>query len=133
MTHGDQDHVGGLQAVLEQFPVHSLLMNGSLTDSKTVTKLMSTAITKDIQIYSVSRGMTLKPDEYTTFEFLFPLPAHGGQKKFPILKNRIMSRWYFGYKWREFHFYLLGIWMKQPSRRLWPWKKVIRAAVALCS
>ena len=70
MTHGDQDHVGGLQAVLEHFPVNSVIMNGSLTDSKTVTKLMSTALTKDIHIYSVSRGMTLKPDERTTLRIL---------------------------------------------------------------
>lgn len=88
MTHGDQDHVGGLQAVLEQFPVHSLLMNGSLTDSKTVTKLMSTAITKDIQIYSVSRGMKLKPDELTTFEILFPLSANEGTGEIPYIKEQ---------------------------------------------
>lgn len=88
MTHGDQDHVGGLQAVLEHFPVNSVLMNGSLTDSKTVTKLMSTALTKDILIYSVSRGMKLKPDEQTTLEFLSPMLSETGAWEIPYIQEQ---------------------------------------------
>ncbi|GGH28050.1 DNA internalization-related competence protein ComEC/Rec2 [Paenibacillus segetis] len=88
MTHGDQDHVGGLQAVLEHFPVNSVIMNGSLTDSKTVTKLMSTAIAKDIPIYSVSRGMLLKPDERTTLEFLSPKPTENRTGEIPYIQEQ---------------------------------------------
>ncbi|MNW33745.1 ComEC family competence protein [compost metagenome] len=71
-THGDQDHIGGLQAVLEQFPVDSLLINGSLADSDTMMKLMNTAITKNIPIYAPYKGMELQPDADTLLQFISP-------------------------------------------------------------
>ena len=30
MSHGDQDHIGGLQAVLQEIPVKSVVFNGTL-------------------------------------------------------------------------------------------------------
>lgn len=72
-THGDQDHIGGLQAVLEQFPVDSLLINGSLADSETMKKLMKTAISKNIPIYAPYQGMELQLDSTTRMQFLSPL------------------------------------------------------------
>ncbi|MGZ7442401.1 ComEC/Rec2 family competence protein [Paenibacillus sp. TH7-28] len=72
LTHGDQDHIGGLQAVIEEFPVEALLMNGSLAESATMEKLMSTAIAKAIPIYTAQSGMKLKPDEKTSLFFLSP-------------------------------------------------------------
>lgn len=75
-THGDQDHIGGLQAVVEQFPIGALLFNGSFSKSATLAKLMQTAVDKRIPIYAVSRGMTLSPDSATRLEFMAPL-LHG--------------------------------------------------------
>lgn len=72
MTHADQDHIGGLQAVLSQIPVRALVMNGSLSDSNTLAKLMETALTKDIPIYSAYRGMGLSPDKSTVLDFVYP-------------------------------------------------------------
>ncbi|WMT42340.1 MBL fold metallo-hydrolase [Paenibacillus sp. D2_2] len=72
-THGDQDHIGGLQAVIEQFPIGALLFNGSFSESKTLDKLMQTAVKKKTPIYAVSRGMILKPDSSTSLEFIAPL------------------------------------------------------------
>lgn len=72
-THGDQDHIGGLQAVLEQFPVDSLLINGSLADTGTMTTLMETAITKNIPVYSPHQGMELQLDSTAQMQFLSPL------------------------------------------------------------
>lgn len=72
-THGDQDHIGGLQAVLEQFPVDSLLINGSLADTETMTKLMKTAISKKVSIYAPYQGMELQLDSTTQLQFISPL------------------------------------------------------------
>jgi competence protein ComEC len=75
LSHGDQDHIGGLQAVLDSFPVEAVLINGSLAESKTMTALMETAISKNIPIYSAFAGMTLDPDERTKLTFLAPNPS----------------------------------------------------------
>lgn len=72
LTHGDQDHIGGLQAVIEQFPVDALIMNGTLAESATMSKLMATAIAKGIPIYAAHSGMRLEPDHHTTIDFLAP-------------------------------------------------------------
>ncbi|WP_410767927.1 ComEC/Rec2 family competence protein [Fontibacillus sp. BL9] len=72
LTHGDQDHIGGLQAVLEQFPVEALIFNGSLADSATMKKLMETANAGNIPVYAAYQGMKLTPDEVTMIEFLAP-------------------------------------------------------------
>lgn len=73
LTHGDQDHIGGLQAVLDTFPVEALLINGSLAKSKTMARLMETALVRHIPVYSASRGMKLQPDRTTLLEVLYPL------------------------------------------------------------
>ncbi|MEF2964772.1 ComEC/Rec2 family competence protein [Paenibacillus sp. M1] len=78
LTHGDQDHVGGLRAVVEQFPVGALILNGSLADSATMNKLMSAALVRDIPIYAAHAGMRLMPDHATVLQFLAP-PAEPGE------------------------------------------------------
>lgn len=78
LTHGDQDHIGGLQAVLEQFPVAALVINGSLAESATMKKLMETALDRNIPVYSAARGMTLKPDAETKLDVLYPQAAAAG-------------------------------------------------------
>lgn len=88
LTHGDQDHIGGIQAVLEQFRVESLLINGSLSPSATMTKLMETAIAKGIPVYSVSRDMQLKPDKDTRLEFLYPQPDIGESRTLSVDKEQ---------------------------------------------
>ncbi|MCM3698592.1 ComEC/Rec2 family competence protein [Paenibacillus macerans] len=78
LTHGDQDHIGGLQAVIEEFPVEALVINGSLAESATMKKLMKTALSRDIPVYSAARGMTLKPDAETKLDILYPQAAAEG-------------------------------------------------------
>lgn len=78
LTHGDQDHAGGLQAVLEGMPVSALLFNGTLADTEPYTKLMTAALDAGVRLYPVQQGMTLAPDEATRLNFLWPeLPADG--------------------------------------------------------
>lgn len=89
LTHGDQDHIGGLQAIVDQFPVAALVTNGSLAESATMTKLMETALSKEIPIYAAYRGMRLTPDARTTLEFLSP-PADWDSPEagIPYVKNQ---------------------------------------------
>lgn len=88
-THGDQDHIGGLQAIIEQFPVGALLFNGSFSESATLAKLMQTAVSKKIPIYAVSRGMVLKPDSRTKLEFLAPITAwDASRSSLPHIKDQ---------------------------------------------
>ncbi|MNZ55528.1 ComEC family competence protein [compost metagenome] len=86
-THGDQDHIGGLQAVLDHFPVDALLINGSLADSETMTKLMQTAITKHIPIYAPYKGMKLQPDEDTLLQFISP-QSNVSEGGVPLMKEQ---------------------------------------------
>lgn len=86
MTHADQDHIGGLQAVLSHFPVRALVMNGSLSHSKTLTKLMETSLVKNIPIYSAYRGMGLSLDHLTSIDFVYPEAKK--DETLPIIKDQ---------------------------------------------
>lgn len=69
LTHGDQDHAGGLQAVLDEIPVSALLFNGTLVDREFYMGMMRTALERDVQLYAVHQGMTLSPDDKTELSF----------------------------------------------------------------
>lgn len=88
LTHGDQDHIGGLQAVLDSIPVEALLINGSLAESKTMTSLMETALTQRIPVYAASRGMKLQPDDATRLEVLYPLMPEEALNPIPFVKEQ---------------------------------------------
>ncbi|MNW25209.1 ComEC family competence protein [compost metagenome] len=72
VTHGDEDHAGGMRAVLEQIPVKAFIFNGTLT-GKTPDQLIRLALAKQIQIYSAYNGLTLEPDSHTNLRFLAPV------------------------------------------------------------
>lgn len=74
LTHGDQDHAGGLQAVLEGMPVSTLLFNGTLAGREPYRKLMDTALAAGIQLYPVQQGLVLAPADDTELTFLWPEP-----------------------------------------------------------
>ncbi|ASA23655.1 ComEC/Rec2 family competence protein [Paenibacillus donghaensis] len=95
LTHADQDHAGGLQAVLESIPVSALLFNGTLTDREPYRKLMRTALAANIKLYSVHQGMTLRPDSATELAVLWPPPPLQNQpqadydvEKIPVLEEQ---------------------------------------------
>jgi competence protein ComEC len=86
MTHADQDHIGGLQAVLSHFPVRALVMNGSVAHSKTLTNLLEAALVKNVPIYSAYRGMGLALDHLTSIDFIYPEANPDGT--IPIIKDQ---------------------------------------------
>jgi competence protein ComEC len=87
LTHADQDHAGGLQAVLEEIPVSALLFNGTLTDRESYKKLLRTALEADVQLYPVHQGMTLSPDDDTELAFLWPEILDGKASGEPMLNG----------------------------------------------
>jgi len=88
LTHGDQDHIGGLQAVLDQIPVKAILFNGTLTGTSTLEKLLSTALKKKIPIYAVHQSMEMQPDSFTSMIFLSPEMTQDEQMELPIVKEQ---------------------------------------------
>ncbi|KUP23816.1 ComEC/Rec2 family competence protein [Paenibacillus sp. DMB5] len=88
LTHGDQDHMGGLQAVLEGMPVSALLFNGTLADAGPYTKLMNTALAKGVRLYAVQQGMVLAPDKVTELHFLWPEPLAAVQQLLPEVEEQ---------------------------------------------
>jgi len=88
VTHGDQDHAGGLQAVLEQIPVKAFLFNGTLSGTKAFDKLMDTALARRIPVYAVHQGMKLKPDKHTELAFILPMLDEADQEEVPVEKSQ---------------------------------------------
>jgi competence protein ComEC len=74
ISHEDADHIGGLQAVLEQIPVKQLVFNGTFKPGGAVEKLFQTALDKQIKMVKVNVGDTLKVDAETELQVLFPMP-----------------------------------------------------------
>ncbi|MFU1792702.1 ComEC/Rec2 family competence protein [Paenibacillus azoreducens] len=88
VTHADQDHAGGLQAVLEQIPVKAFMFNGTLSGTKAFEKLMKTALGRNIPVYAVHQGMKLQPDKHTEMMFIAPESEAVEQEEVPIVKDQ---------------------------------------------
>ncbi|MDN4594765.1 ComEC/Rec2 family competence protein [Polycladomyces subterraneus] len=76
MTHGDTDHIGGLQKVVEQFPVRLVLRNPHPPRTATERKLMRTLIEHGARITAPSPGTAWTLEPGVTWQFLHPDPAH---------------------------------------------------------
>ncbi|WP_379161050.1 ComEC/Rec2 family competence protein [Paenibacillus sp. sgz5001063] len=88
LTHGDQDHAGGLQAVLEGLPVSALLFNGTLAKGESYSKLMNTALAAGVRLYPVQQGQVLAPDNRTELMFLWPSPHKAGVALLPEVEEQ---------------------------------------------
>ncbi len=72
VSHEDADHLGGLQAVIEQIPVRHLVFNGTLKPDERTAHFFRTALEKRIPLLAAHEGRTLRIDRHTSLEFLFP-------------------------------------------------------------
>ncbi|HEY2494843.1 MAG TPA: MBL fold metallo-hydrolase, partial [Paenibacillus sp.] len=88
LTHGDQDHAGGLQAVLDQIPVKAFLFNGTLSGKTSIEQLLTTAITKGIPVYAIHQDMFHQTDRYTEITFLSPEMTGDEQADLPLVKEQ---------------------------------------------
>lgn len=71
-THWDQDHVGGLQAVIESIPVRQFLFNGTMPDNHQRDEMIRLLLDKKIPMYAPVAGMSMQPDSATRLDFLAP-------------------------------------------------------------
>lgn len=90
VTHADQDHAGGLQAVLEQIPVKRFMFNGTTSGKEKFDQLLDTAMQRQIPLFAIHKGMTYKPDQETALYFISPDKSglanpSGG---IPVLENQ---------------------------------------------
>ncbi|QGQ95683.1 DNA internalization-related competence protein ComEC/Rec2 [Paenibacillus psychroresistens] len=72
-THEDADHIGGLQAVLEQIPVDNFIFNGTLKPNAGVEKLFKTALDLQIPLLAGNENLEIPIDATTKLHFLYPL------------------------------------------------------------
>ncbi|WP_211745525.1 ComEC/Rec2 family competence protein [Paenibacillus sp. Marseille-Q4541] len=72
LSHADQDHGGGLQAVFENIPVSKFIFNGTVTEKSFFQKLLLTALDKKVAMYEVHDGMEYQPDSGTLLSFFAP-------------------------------------------------------------
>jgi competence protein ComEC len=94
-THEDADHVGGLQAVLEQIPVRNFMFNGTLKPNTGVEKLFQTAIHLQIPLTAVNESTLLAIDDTTKLRFLYPFldePAFEGLPVAPAFNGLTVEK-----------------------------------------
>ncbi|WP_274365540.1 DNA internalization-related competence protein ComEC/Rec2 [Paenibacillus thermotolerans] len=72
ISHGDVDHIGGLQAVLRHIPVNRIRFNGTLADSSAFKALMESALAKSIPISPIYGGDVIRADRAATIRVLHP-------------------------------------------------------------
>lgn len=75
LTHLDQDHIGGAEAVIASIPVKRLIFNGSLKPDKTVDRLFRLAESRHIPIFAASEGLSWRWDRSATLQVLYPEAA----------------------------------------------------------
>ncbi|ANS77211.1 hypothetical protein AWM70_11755 [Paenibacillus yonginensis] len=78
ITHWDQDHAGGLEAVLDQIPVKALVMNGSVTDTPVFQRIFSRVQQQKIPVYFAHNGLRIQADKHTRLQFIGPLEEDRG-------------------------------------------------------
>jgi competence protein ComEC len=74
VSHQDADHIGGLQAVIEEIPVKRIWFNGTLKRSAASETLFRTALTEGIALTPAFAGDHIRLDGASNIRLLHPLP-----------------------------------------------------------
>ncbi|WP_113930602.1 MBL fold metallo-hydrolase [Bacillus sp. P14.5] len=69
-THPDADHVGGLMAVLNKFPVSEVIVNGKTDSSDTYREFLSLVQQKSIPVSTAEEGDFIELDPMVSIEVL---------------------------------------------------------------
>ncbi|MFC5450297.1 DNA internalization-related competence protein ComEC/Rec2 [Paenibacillus aestuarii] len=72
LTHGDADHSGGLQAVLEQIPVKQFLFNGTYKPGASLERLFRTALDRKVPLLAAKPSGWIPIDAETNLQVLYP-------------------------------------------------------------
>ncbi|WP_135546585.1 ComEC/Rec2 family competence protein [Paenibacillus cymbidii] len=87
VSHEDADHIGGLQAVVEQLPVSRLLYNGTLKPGGTAERLFRTAIGRGVSLHTVQAGDVIRLDRDTELQVLYPVRADSLVGQQPVIER----------------------------------------------
>lgn len=88
MTHEDQDHAGGLQAVLEDIPVKTFIFNGTLKPNTSTMKLFKTALDHDVPLYQANSSLPLQIDDETRLQFIYPTATLGDPSRITLMNEQ---------------------------------------------
>lgn len=72
ITHGDADHIGGLQAVLSRFPVRQVIRNSLPPKSDLEKALMFKLAHQGVPIYTAALGVMQPIEDGVYWQFLHP-------------------------------------------------------------
>lgn len=75
LTHADQDHAGGLAAVIKHIPVKQFVINGTWKATASIRTLFQTIIDKNIPIRKWEAGQFWELDPWSFIHVLYPLPS----------------------------------------------------------
>jgi competence protein ComEC len=81
VTHGDFDHIGGLEAVVEHIPVRRVIFNGTVRNTPANIELFRRILEKNIPVFEAEAGKILHVDDATSLYFLFPLPPQNKEQE----------------------------------------------------
>jgi competence protein ComEC len=84
VSHQDQDHMGGLLAVVEQIPVRNVLMNGTWKGNETSRKLFESAMNKGAAIVTAPESGRLPVDRFTELTVL----SAGGKQPLRVAEEQ---------------------------------------------
>lgn len=87
ISHADTDHIGGLQAVLEEIPVGQILFNGTLKSGPVAEKLFQTALDRGIPLIPVRQGDTYTVGRSAMWSVLSP-PQEEGDAQVRLLEEQ---------------------------------------------
>jgi competence protein ComEC len=75
ITHGDADHVGGLMAVVERFPVRRVIRNPQAPGTEMERRLMQMLKDQGAKVYTAPRGTGWSLEPGIAWQFLHPEQA----------------------------------------------------------
>lgn len=72
LTHGDADHIGGVPAIVERFPVEKVIRNPLPPQSSLEKSLLAQLKQQNVPIYTAPIGVQMKLEPGITWQFLHP-------------------------------------------------------------
>lgn len=72
-THPDSDHIGGLDAVIENLEIGEIYMPKVMSNTKTFESLLKSIHSKGLKVKTAKGGLVLKWDEAVEVDMLAPL------------------------------------------------------------
>jgi len=87
LTHGDADHSGGLQAVLEQIPVKQFLFNGTYKPGASLEQLFRTALDRNVPLLAAKSSGWIAIDSATKLQVLYPSQEQDNQVEIAAEQN----------------------------------------------